>query len=852
MNNDELMSIAFSIATGKKLKHWREDRVTKDQVLEWVDTSFGPLPTDKYAAGGFVFGQLQAAWSNSCDCNGKRKTRRHRVKDAVLWRSAITLDADYPHRVKGFLEKVRAAGWDGLIYTSASATLERPKYRLIIWTDRTMTPDEYWFVAKQLMNQVGASAFDPSAAQAERLMYRPAAEDPEAFFSEVLEGEPVDVDESLELASMLGLAARGEADNAEADVDSDAWLAGLPGADESPCRALLEALDAAREEFAEVTEGGRHDIALIKSKRLVFLADEGHRGILAALDSLEGMFEEAIAGDRDVEVEWRDLVARATRQVAARETRETERVCCLSAPDVFAGDEERDPFAVLTGHVTKGLGNPAAFPIKQWKTETTAAVDLAAAILSMRWTMRGESGDEDCKILRTWNTVPYEWHRTHWEKIPPDHLAAEVKRILDAAVTPKRNPKTGTAVLVGGKKVWKPIKVTPNFLSAVVRLIELSTIVHARLGSGHWIDCTTGRCPVGQADRRYVSFRNGILDLESRYLVGHESAFFNTYSLGFDHDPAAECPFWEETLENWLPGDKESQDCLEEIVGYLILGGMEMDKMFVFLGKPRAGKGTVMRIVKAMLGSGFSAQALDEMGDRFGKEDLIGKRVVHITEAVGGPGARKVVSTMKAVSGRDEGAEVKIKGGKSVQVDFECRFCLTGNEDLELPDSSGVIADRIVALFFGQSFLGREDRGLDAKLAAEYSGIFNRVWVAYDRLMKRGKFTQPASGQQIIDNIRRSAAPGKTWFAETFDVTGLASDVVTLEAAVDHYEANCPAAVPTPLGKAPTKNNRDVTTLARGESKLTVERINEVGDDGKLTGQKITVIRGLRFKKIDD
>ena len=52
-----------------------------------------------------------------------------------------------------------------------------------------------------------------------------------------------------------------------------------------------------------------------------------------------------------------------------------------------------------------------------------------------------------------------------------------------------------------------------------------------------------------------------------------------------------------------------------------------------------------------------------------------------------------------------------------------------------------------------QSFAGREDLTLKARLAAELPRILNWAITGWKRLRARGHFVQPPSGQPLVDEL---------------------------------------------------------------------------------------------------
>jgi putative DNA primase/helicase len=87
------------------------------------------------------------------------------------------------------------------------------------------------------------------------------------------------------------------------------------------------------------------------------------------------------------------------------------------------------------------------------------------------------------------------------------------------------------------------------------------------------------------------------------------------------------------------------------------------------------------------------------------------------------------------------------------------KMWLLANDPPNLNDASGVLPLRFIKLLFRESFLGREDVDLRAKLAAELPGIAVRCVSAYRRLLQRGRFIQPESGKAMALDVARASNP---------------------------------------------------------------------------------------------
>jgi putative DNA primase/helicase len=75
------------------------------------------------------------------------------------------------------------------------------------------------------------------------------------------------------------------------------------------------------------------------------------------------------------------------------------------------------------------------------------------------------------------------------------------------------------------------------------------------------------------------------------------------------------------------------------------------------------------------------------------------------------------------------------------------------NELPEFEDDSGTLLSRLVVFHFKNSFWGKEDPDLLAKLIAELPGIFNLIVKALQRLLADGKLITPPSGMAKFEEF---------------------------------------------------------------------------------------------------
>ena len=192
------MDTNIIIATGRN----RSARSCKSQKMTWsalANKLSTPTVTNETAAeyvkmpkdekgrrkdvGGFVGGYIPN--------NGRR------VRGEVKERYLITLDADSPS--EDFISNLdlELGDMEYVLYSTHSHTPDNPRYRIIIPTDRVMSPDEYQAVSRRIADDIGIESFDSSTHQAERLMYWPSCPKDVEYVYQHNEGKLISVDTYL-------------------------------------------------------------------------------------------------------------------------------------------------------------------------------------------------------------------------------------------------------------------------------------------------------------------------------------------------------------------------------------------------------------------------------------------------------------------------------------------------------------------------------------------------------------------------------------------------------------------------------------------------------------------------------
>ncbi len=289
-----------------------------------------------------------------------------------------------------------------------------------------------------------------------------------------------------------------------------------------------------------------------------------------------------------------------------------------------------------------------------------------------------------------------------------------------------------------------------------------------------WLDGKRGPDP-----EYVIALKNGLLDVSGEpVLIEHTPDFLNFNLLPYDYDAGAECLVWiaflgqvfgkeglSSTETRWdeeksdfvevdetVP-DTEKIESLQEWFGLLLTTEMRYHKMLGIIGPKRSGKGTIARVLTAMIGSSnVATPTFASLVESFGLQGLLNARVAIFGDAnmdkdpvvVG-----RAVEKLKTISGGD-GVDVNRKYEKVIQgARLGVRFVMISNNLQRLTDPTGTISDRFIFLKTTQNFYGREDLGLEARLLAELPGILNWSLAGLRRLNERGSILEPTESVEM-------------------------------------------------------------------------------------------------------
>lgn len=359
------------------------------------------------------------------------------------------------------------------------------------------------------------------------------------------------------------------------------------------------------------------------------------------------------------------------------------------------------------------------------------------------------------RVLRDWRGELVAWTGTHYRTVEDAALRAELYAFLEDAERPVQD---GT----------KPFKPTTTVVNNVLDALRAVAHLHGSTNAPAWLDGREDPDP-----HELVAMENGVLHMPSRRLLPHSSDLFVTGGLPFAYAPDAPEPveFFRFLSDLW-PDDPESIETVREMFAYLVSGETRLQKMFLLVGPLRGGKGTLARLLRALMGdANVAGPTLSSLATNFGLQSLIGKPLAVVSDArlSGRTDETVIVERLLSITGQDL-ITVDRKHRDPWIGQLPTRFLILTNELPRLSDTSGALARRFVTLTLTRSWYGKEDPRLFDRLAQELPGIFNWTLDGLVRLQERERFEVPQASKDAMQELEDLSSPVGAFVRDCCDV----------------------------------------------------------------------------------
>lgn len=251
-------------------------------------------------------------------------------------------------------------------------------------------------------------------------------------------------------------------------------------------------------------------------------------------------------------------------------------------------------------------------------------------------------------------------------------------------------------------------------------------------------------------------------------LLEHHPEYLSTVQLPVTWDPDATCPEFDAFLESSVPADDRNR--VWEVLGYLMMSGNPLQRMFLLYGGGGNGKGVLLHVIKHLLGAAnTSAVPLHEFAEsQFATAELFGK----LANICGDIDATFIEHTgrIKEMAGEDQ-MKGERKFGQPFYFDFWGKAIFSANGIPSAADPSHGWARRweVVGFPFEPT---NPDRDLKRRLTSPEAlrGIAYRAVMALRTLMARGTFDHGASADESHKEFAHKSNRILLWIDEEMTI----------------------------------------------------------------------------------
>jgi putative DNA primase/helicase len=384
---------------------------------------------------------------------------------------------------------------------------------------------------------------------------------------------------------------------------------------------------------------------------------------------------------------------------------------------------------------------------------------------------------EDGPTLLCWREEWYVWNGRSWETVPERDMKARLCRRIKAEFD-RQNLEAIRRWHDDGQPGPKPAahRVTTRLLADAMQALVSLVLLPAKTEAPSWLRPGPGE--LNECDPAEILVcANGMGHLSGLATDGTlyrcTPSFFGLNALLYDYLETAPAPvLWLEFLGKLWSNDLTAIEALQEFFGYALTPDTSQQKILMIVGPKRSGKGTIARILRALVGiHNTCSPTLAGLATNFGLWPLLGKTVAIISDArlSGRTDAAVIVERLLSISGEDA-QTIDRKNLPHVTTRLTTRFVIMTNELPRLTDPSGALAGRLILLRLTESFYGREDTTLTDRLLAELPGILLWAIEGWQRFRQRGHFLQPESGRKLIEDMEDLSSPIGAFVRERCEV----------------------------------------------------------------------------------
>lgn len=266
-----------------------------------------------------------------------------------------------------------------------------------------------------------------------------------------------------------------------------------------------------------------------------------------------------------------------------------------------------------------------------------------------------------------------------------------------------------------------------------------------------------------------LNLNNTRLDIRSGKCLEFSPDVFEFDRIPVTYDPSAYCADLDKMLNRVFLGDREVINLFEEMVGSCLIKHNRYQTAFMLYGSGANGKSTILDLLKRFLGvRNYSSISLEKVTDRFNIAELENK-LANIGDDIDNVVIKDTGTLKKMFAGNDMIAERK--GERPFTLQPYATHIYSANSIPRSFDKSDGFYRRWLFIPFNARFSSKDadyDPMIEDKITTEeaLSYLLNIGIRGAKRLIKNGKYTQPASVLKALDDYKTENSTTLSWIED--------------------------------------------------------------------------------------
>lgn len=263
-----------------------------------------------------------------------------------------------------------------------------------------------------------------------------------------------------------------------------------------------------------------------------------------------------------------------------------------------------------------------------------------------------------------------------------------------------------------------------------------------------------------------LNLKNTRLDIRSGKCLEFTPEAIEFDRIPVTYDPSAYCADVDKMLNRVFLGDREVINLFEEMVGSCLIKHNRYQTAFMLYGSGANGKSTILDLVKKFLGvQNYASISLEKVTDRFNIAELENK-LANIGDDIDNVVIKDTGTLKKMFAGNDMTAERK--GERPFTLRPYATHIYSANSIPRSFDKSDGFYRRWMFIPFNAKFSSSDpdyDPMIEDKITTEeaLSYLLNVGIRGAKRLIKRGKYTTPASVKAALDAYKTENSTVLSW-----------------------------------------------------------------------------------------